>query len=440
MRLLSDAGWRQVLLLILVALLGGSLASRATAESTVPPLSGRAIDDAGILAPATEETLESLLARLEEAAGLQLVVLTIPSLADEPIESYALRVAQIWELGSRARDDGVLLVVAVGDRQARIEVGYGLEDKLPDVVAGRIIRDTMTPHFRRGDYDRGVLGAVREIAERLAPGEAWSALEAEAGVPSEQRPGPPSETESPRAEAAASLPHETNWEHVWVWVVFLLLMPLAGSVFALFARDAETRGIIFAALSLPILLGASLATDELVDLPSDSGKFLLGGVAALILFSIVFWWLHFRLKKAADARMRWQERLDALASGRLVFGAVEKAAVRLFHGSETAARWLRRAVVALVYLAIGGCIARYWHMGYAVFYFHNLFWLLVIFRCALHPSPASEPGKSWFRRSGRGYSPVSRRSSSSGVSTASSSRPFRGGGGSFGGGGASGRW
>lgn len=126
----------------------------------VPELSGQVNDTAGILSPGTVHSLEGSLHGLEQEESTQIVVLTIPSLEGESLEQYALRVFEAWKLGQKGLDNGALLLIAVGDRKLRIEVGYGLEGRLTDLIAGRIIREVITPQFRRGDYDRGVLDGV----------------------------------------------------------------------------------------------------------------------------------------------------------------------------------------------------------------------------------------------------------------------------------------
>lgn len=395
----------------------------AAAAPTVPPPSGRAVDLAEVLSPATESALTAILADLEAATGAQVAVLTIPSLAGDPIESYSLRVAESWGLGSRERDDGVLVLVAVDDRRVRIEVGYGLEGALPDVAAGRIIRDAMVPHFRRGDHEEGVLAGARAIAERLNP--------AAAGAPRDRTAG-----ESAPAPMVGEW--EVNRELVWVWVIFLILMPLIGLVFALCAVDEEARGITFGALLVPLLLGGSLVVDELVPLPPDSAKFLLGGVALLALSSSVFWWLHFRLRRRPETRARWRARLDELVDGRKALEAAAKLGLPLPPESGAKARWLRRALVAVCCLGLGVGIFWLWSPGYAIFYTHNLLWLVVIYRTNLHPSPTSSSSRSWSGRSVRRV--TARPRSRSRTSSSRRRTSFRPGGGSFGGGGASGSW
>ena len=106
----------------------------------VPPLTGRVVDRADVLSPATEAALTARLAAHEDSTSNQVVVLTVPSLDGEVLEPYATRVFRTWGLGQAAADNGVLLLVAVDDRQLRIEVGYGLEGDLTDALSGQIIR------------------------------------------------------------------------------------------------------------------------------------------------------------------------------------------------------------------------------------------------------------------------------------------------------------
>ena len=92
-------------------------------------------------------------------------MLTVPSLAGDSLEDFSMRVAERWKIGRKGFDNGVILVVARDDRKVRIEVGYGLEGRLTDLTAGRIIRDRIVPEFRAGRFDQGVLNGVTAIAE-----------------------------------------------------------------------------------------------------------------------------------------------------------------------------------------------------------------------------------------------------------------------------------
>lgn len=180
-------------ILAAVAILLGVSASAHAALRSIPPMSGPVVDQAGLLSPADQAKLEALAraARAEEAGeGVQLQFLIVPSLEGEPIEDFSIRVAEAWKVGSRGKDNGILIVVARDDRQVRIEVGGGLEGDLTDAQAGRIIRQTIAPAFRAGRYGDGlyeaavqVLGAVGALPPSVAePPQAVSRQPGGSGV------------------------------------------------------------------------------------------------------------------------------------------------------------------------------------------------------------------------------------------------------------------
>ena len=129
----------------------------------VPYLSGRVVDDAEILSSATRERVSAVLQAHEQSTGNQIAVLTVPTIGDESIEAYAVKVFESWKLGQKGKDNGVLLVIAPKDHKLRIEVGYGLEGRLTDAVSTRIIRNVITPPFKAGDFDRGVSDGVDAV-------------------------------------------------------------------------------------------------------------------------------------------------------------------------------------------------------------------------------------------------------------------------------------
>lgn len=150
-----------------------ALGAPAQGLQPVPALSDRVIDQAGVLGSGRAALVEQL-ARIERETGAQLVVLTVATTQPEDIAAYAHRVADQWKIGRREIGDGLLIVVAVQDRRMRIEVARTLEGAVPDVVAGRIIRERMAPAFRQGDYAGGITAAVSQIdglirGEKLPP-------------------------------------------------------------------------------------------------------------------------------------------------------------------------------------------------------------------------------------------------------------------------------
>jgi len=126
----------------------------------VPALQRRVVDTASMLSPTTIRQLDDMLAALEASDSTQIVVLTIPSLEGENIEEFSLKVVEKWQIGQQEFDNGALLLIAKNDRKIRIEVGYGLEGSLTDLVAGRIIREIITPRFRDGNFDLGVIDGI----------------------------------------------------------------------------------------------------------------------------------------------------------------------------------------------------------------------------------------------------------------------------------------
>lgn len=157
--------WGRLVSLALGALV--ALGAPSVHAGDVPFLTGRVVDNAEILKPATRDKLTGVLKAHEQATGNQVAILTVPTIGGEPIEEYATNVFDSWKLGQKGKDNGVLVIVVPHDRKMRIEVGYGLEGTLPDVAASRIIRNVMTPAFKAGDYDKGVVDGVDAIIGQL---------------------------------------------------------------------------------------------------------------------------------------------------------------------------------------------------------------------------------------------------------------------------------
>ncbi len=122
----------------------------------VPQLQHRVTDLAGVLSPSQTSQLEQKLYLFEQNTTNQIAVLILSSLEGEVIEDYAIRVVDKWQLGEKGKDNGVLLLIAVSDRQMRIEVGYGLEGALTDLLSSSIIRNEISPEFRKGNYFGGI--------------------------------------------------------------------------------------------------------------------------------------------------------------------------------------------------------------------------------------------------------------------------------------------
>jgi uncharacterized protein len=109
--------------------------------------------------------LEEELKAFDQSDSTQVVILTLPSLEGEALEDYSIRVVEAWKIGQARKDNGVLLLVSKNDRKIRIEVGRGLEGRLTDLMAGRIVDLVITPRFKRGDYDGGVAAGVDALID-----------------------------------------------------------------------------------------------------------------------------------------------------------------------------------------------------------------------------------------------------------------------------------
>jgi uncharacterized protein len=137
-------------------------------------LQARVTDLTNTLPADRKAALEARLRAFEDRKGVQIAVLMVATTQPEPIEQYALRVAEQWKLGRGKVDDGALMLIAKDDRRVRIEVGYGIEGVLTDLITQRIISEQVTPRFRQGDFAGGIEAAVAQM-EQVISGEALPA-------------------------------------------------------------------------------------------------------------------------------------------------------------------------------------------------------------------------------------------------------------------------
>ena len=143
---------------------------RAWAQVNVPEKpSNYVVDLAGIIQPEVENAINAYLAELEQKTTAQMFVLTIKSLEGEPLEDFSIHVAHdMWKIGQKGKDNGVLLLVSVQDRKERLEIGYGLEPILTDAYSKRIIEQVLVPYLRQGDYSNGIAAAVSAVGGVIA--------------------------------------------------------------------------------------------------------------------------------------------------------------------------------------------------------------------------------------------------------------------------------
>ena len=135
-------------------------AAQAQRATVIPPTGQWVTDQAGLLTPAEAQTLTQTLRFHADSTSTQIVVVTVPDLGGADIATYAAELGQQWGVGQQGNDNGVVILVSRDDRQVFIATGFGLEGAIPDVVAGRIVREIITPNFQKGRFYAGLAGAV----------------------------------------------------------------------------------------------------------------------------------------------------------------------------------------------------------------------------------------------------------------------------------------
>ena len=149
-----------------------------------PELTGRVVDQAGLLDAAVRASITQSLAELETRTTDQLVLVTLKSLQGTSIEDYGYQLGRHWRIGQKDKNNGVLVIVAPGERKVRIEVGYGLEGTLTDAISKLIIENSMLPRFKAGDFSGGIKRGVEDIIQVLDGGaEEWQRRAAQAYAP-----------------------------------------------------------------------------------------------------------------------------------------------------------------------------------------------------------------------------------------------------------------
>lgn len=199
------------------ALLAAVLLFGGAAAQTFPKLTGRVVDGANMLSPRTEAELTQRLARLESGTGVQLVVVTLPSLQGYTIEDYGYRLGRAWGVGQAEEDDGALFITAPNDRDVRIEVGYGLGGRLTDLMSGVILRENVLPRFREGQMEAGVVAGTDALIRHLSlPAAEARARVAQAEV--QQAAGSDGDTGVVGIVVAL----------IMIWIVFSIISSVAG--------------------------------------------------------------------------------------------------------------------------------------------------------------------------------------------------------------------
>ena len=164
---LIGTGTPRRLLQHLMLILALMLTVVAGAQVAVPPYQSFVTDLTGTLSPSAKSALEQRLQSVQQQNIAEMAVLIVPSTDGEAIFDYAMRVAEQWKVGSKAKDDGVLLVIAKNDHASQILVGYGLEGTLTDIVCSSILRNVVPPYFRKGDFAGGINAAVGAMLQEI---------------------------------------------------------------------------------------------------------------------------------------------------------------------------------------------------------------------------------------------------------------------------------
>ncbi|MEC5319215.1 TPM domain-containing protein [Brenneria populi subsp. brevivirga] len=259
--------------LILLLLIGGA-AGQAQADTVpVPPFSSRLIDLTRQLSPIQQQRIDEAIGQFDQKTGGQLAVLMLPTTGADSIEQYAIRVFDVWKLGDKQRNDGVLVIVALNDRAVRIEVGYGLEGAIPDAVAGRIIRDNITPYFREGSYGEGILRGVSDLTLAATGQPISSGAATPSAADTDETPAP--------AENKNTIYLTSSG--VGLWLLAMVLLPLL--VFrrrTLFARASKCALVITAGDALLDAVGEQGLS------PANNYVFVFAMSGIILVFWFIF--------------------------------------------------------------------------------------------------------------------------------------------------------
>ena len=170
--------------LLACALVCVSLVAARAAEVPIPPPPTRwATDTAGFMSPQALQAVDRILESYERATGTQLLVWIGGTTGDAVLEDWTVRAFARWKVGRKGLDNGLILFLFANDRSARIEVGYGLEDKVPDARASRILNDVILPRIGAGDRDGAVQAGVDALMVAISGDTAGATS---AGAPTER--------------------------------------------------------------------------------------------------------------------------------------------------------------------------------------------------------------------------------------------------------------
>ena len=230
---------------------------------SLPSLNSPVIDQANILSSQDKQALSDQIVKLHQQSKAQIGVVIVPTTGNEAIFDYAMRVAEQWQLGTAKRDNGLLMVIAINDRKIQILTGYGLEGVLPDIVAGRIIRNEITPYFKQAEYAQGIQSGLNEI-ERILNLDPEIAQQAAQDLQQQQ---------------AQALHEQQARSQLWTYALIIIVVGTFASMMIGKRLSAATAGV--AGVVAGLVSGVGLLTSILVGI----GIFLLliTSIAQLIL-------------------------------------------------------------------------------------------------------------------------------------------------------------
>jgi uncharacterized protein len=209
----------------------------AQAETPPQPPERWVTDKSGFLSPATRQALDGQLEAYERTTGRQVLIYIDRTTGGVPIEDFAVKAFAAWRVGRKGIDDGLVLFLFTEDRRLRFEVGYGLEDKLPDALAARIVRETIVPRIQEGRSDEAITEGVRLA---LATIEGQSARPA-TGI---ERPaeGQPSAGRAPPSRAPLSIGQKVFFALLAIGFLILLMTNPSLAIYLLFSILSGGRG------------------------------------------------------------------------------------------------------------------------------------------------------------------------------------------------------
>ena len=137
------------------------------ADILIPALNSPVMDEAGFLTPEQKQDLSQLAYEINTNKGPQITILTVPDLQEFPIEDFSIKVVEKWQLGTKERDNGLLIVIAKAERQMRIEVGNGIEGEITDYESNQYINNILKPAFKEGNFHGGLKTVMMDVAQKF---------------------------------------------------------------------------------------------------------------------------------------------------------------------------------------------------------------------------------------------------------------------------------